>query len=126
MIRMIATTISNSINEKPFCFRIRFLSSFRFSSNPFCFRYLGLSDPVPVMFALDAPLQLITKVRGSEMSPLQAFQSVPDDPARHGFVPARLFRHILACSMTDCVTSRNAQDRLLPSSERLSNLFLHI
>src|SRR5436305_15029985 len=27
MIRMIATTISNSISEKPFCFRISFLSS---------------------------------------------------------------------------------------------------
>jgi hypothetical protein len=29
MIRMIATTISNSISEKPFCFRISFFPSSR-------------------------------------------------------------------------------------------------
>src|SRR5258708_18278624 len=41
MIRMIATTISSSINEKPFCLRICVFLFFSFSN-------LGLSDPMPV------------------------------------------------------------------------------
>src|SRR5437667_12167765 len=42
MIRMIATTISSSISEKPFCFRILIFVLF------FSFRFvdLGLSDPM--------------------------------------------------------------------------------
>src|SRR5580698_9499087 len=40
MIRMIATTISNSISEKPFCFRISFL--------PFSVFEFGLVDPLAV------------------------------------------------------------------------------
>src|SRR5438874_269967 len=44
MIKMIATTISNSINEKPFCLRILILSLF-FS----VFRILGLSDSIALL-----------------------------------------------------------------------------
>src|SRR5437588_11849152 len=44
MIRMIATTISNSINEKPFCLRIHFSSS-RFLKPEFeSVSNLGLGD----------------------------------------------------------------------------------
>jgi hypothetical protein len=46
MIRMIATTISNSISEKPFCFRISFSPLLRFKS--------GLIDPL-ASFALHRP-----------------------------------------------------------------------
>jgi hypothetical protein len=41
MIKMIATTISNSINEKPFCFRISFLPLLGFQD-------LVLFDPLAV------------------------------------------------------------------------------
>src|SRR5438067_8889090 len=43
MIRMIATTISNSINEKPFCLRICVFSLLNQFSN------LGLSDSMPLL-----------------------------------------------------------------------------
>src|SRR5438477_1343648 len=43
MIKMIATTISNSINEKPFCLRMLLFSLVS------CFRILGLSDPMPLL-----------------------------------------------------------------------------
>ena len=62
MIRMIATTISNSINEKPFCLRILFVL---FSGlEPFNLVVdLGLSDPTFVLIiAFKLPFQLVTKV----------------------------------------------------------------
>src|SRR6476469_4805397 len=46
MIKMIATTISNSINEKPFCLRILVFPS------SLVFRILGLSDPIRVLLHL--------------------------------------------------------------------------
>src|SRR5215471_20305866 len=74
MIRMIATTISNSINEKPFCFRIRFFPLFGFLQTCFGIESLGLSDPLADIFALDAPLRLITKVCTREICLRQCFQ----------------------------------------------------
>jgi hypothetical protein len=45
---MIATTISNSINEKPFCLRILCYPSL-------VFRILGLSDPIASTIAVVLP-----------------------------------------------------------------------
>src|SRR5438270_13868572 len=55
MIKMIATTISNSINEKPFCLRILVFSLFYvFESRS--------QRPDGSIFALASPIALITKV----------------------------------------------------------------
>src|SRR5438046_4256127 len=56
MIRMIATTISNSISEKPFCLRIFVLSSSWFVVESRSQR------PDAAILALTAPLPVITKV----------------------------------------------------------------
>src|SRR5215471_13283074 len=57
MIKMIATTINNSINEKPFCLRIRFfplLGSLRPEIRNRI--YSGLSNrAMPIMFAFGSP-----------------------------------------------------------------------
>src|SRR5579862_16818 len=58
MIRMIATTISNSISEKPFCFRISIFPSL-------CVSIFGLYDPVALDIALTCPKPLVTMVSGS-------------------------------------------------------------
>ena len=62
MIRMIATTISNSINEKPFCLRIRFFLFWFLKPEFESVSNLGLSDPLASMFARHFPLTIITKV----------------------------------------------------------------
>src|ERR1700682_4179615 len=56
MIRMIATTISSSISEKPFCcFRISFFPSYLSSLDVW-----GTDDAVGMIIALAGPKQIVT------------------------------------------------------------------
>src|ERR1700688_4549210 len=82
MIRMIATTISNSISEKPFCFRISFSPLLRFKS--------GLIDPLAVTSHFIAQNRAI----GFGTPESHCFQSLrdgkatlqwPDQAANEGF-----------------------------------------
>src|SRR5271156_6345378 len=57
MIRMIATTISSSISEKPFCFRISFFPSLSGS-----FEFLVTNDSVVTIIALASPKAQVTFV----------------------------------------------------------------
>src|ERR1700685_805536 len=66
MIRMIATTISNSISEKPFCFRISFSPLLRFKS--------GLVDPLAVTSHFIAQ----NGTRGIGVPERHCFQSLRD------------------------------------------------
>jgi hypothetical protein len=58
MIKMIATTISNSISEKPFCFRI----SFSLFSD---LKFLVITDPLANLFALCWPEPWLPKNPGA-------------------------------------------------------------
>src|SRR5882762_11244437 len=58
MIRMIATTISSSISEKPFCFRISMFPSFGVSF----LKFLVTNDAVVMMFAPTGPKSPVTLV----------------------------------------------------------------
>src|ERR1700730_11812055 len=58
MIRMIATPISNSINEKPFCFRISFSPLLRYE-------ILVFTDPLADIFALCWPEPWLRKNPGA-------------------------------------------------------------
>src|SRR5580693_10273976 len=69
MIRMIATTISNSISEKPFCFRISFL--------PFSVFSLNLVMVVTITWHLAAQ----NGTTGIEMLERLRFQSLRDGSA---------------------------------------------
>src|SRR6266705_6250082 len=53
MIRMIATTINNSISEKPFCFRISFFSS---SLVFLVLKFGHLDRPTDLLLALFMPI----------------------------------------------------------------------
>jgi hypothetical protein len=57
MIRMIATTISSSISEKPFCFRIS-----NFPLVKFCFFEVSANIAAVLMFASASPKPLVTFV----------------------------------------------------------------
>src|ERR1700732_4685659 len=55
MIRMMATTISSSISEKPFCFRISFFPSYLSSLDVWV-----TDDAVGMIIALAGPKQIVT------------------------------------------------------------------
>src|SRR5690242_12582245 len=69
MIRMIATTISNSINEKPFCFRILVVPLLRFENS--------VKTKLALLFALQRPeSSLRTDISNMELGPLFSISQV--------------------------------------------------
>src|SRR6267378_8510671 len=109
MIRMIATTISSSISEKPFCFRISFFPSYLSSLDVWV-----TDDAVGMIIALAGPKQIVTlgssPLRKPALFSAESYTFVPILQLSGAFVVAKcVSRADNSCqSARDTVTFQNA------------------
>ena len=105
MIRMIATTISNSINEKPFCLRILLFCPLLGFEPLSSVVDLGLSDPdLPMIFALPLPLFIITKVCAFTAILIRIFSNLQPGRVFESCLVSRHFVAFCHDRMTVCVS----------------------